>query len=356
MKIYRIVLTGGPCAGKTTYLNSIKESFKKNNIHCLIVSEAATILINKGIDPAKLTPMEFQRMVLERELFDERENAEYINKKQHKYDALVIVYDRGIYDNLAYLNNLDDFRDLLIDYGLDGMQVLDSYDLVLDLLSMATCKPSAYTTHNNEARKEDMEFAKELDKRTSNAWANHRNVKIISGNCSIEEEEKKILQCVYDFLNGNNVIETQKFLVDSKNSNFGKIDKKNGMGIVDTYLKANNGEILYKLSQRSHLGSSYILDTYTYKDGKKIVMSSKIISKEVYDTLYSTFEHLRQDRGHVYSFVDNGTLYRLYCYFDKTILEVQKNDFNDIIIPDYIKVSGEYDDDLGSHFTRKLKK
>ena len=357
MKIYRIVLTGGPCAGKTTYLNSIKESFKKNNIPCLIVPEAATILINKGFDPGNWTPMEFQKMVLERELFDERENTEFINKKQHKYDSLVIVYDRGIYDNAAYLNNWHDFGDLLIDYDLDGMQVLDGYDLVLDLLSMATCKPSAYTTKNNEARKEDLEFAKRLDKRTSNAWANHRNIRIISGNCSIEEEEEKILNHVYDFLNGKNVIETQKFLVDTKNSNFSKIDKNNRMSVIDTYLKANNGEIMYKISQRNHFGTSYILDTYTYNDGKKTIISSKIISKDVYNTLYNTFEHSRQDRGDVYSFVDNETLYRLCCYFDKTILEVQKNDFSDIIIPDYIKVFGKYDEnDLDSPLTRKLKK
>lgn len=358
MKIYRIVLTGGPCAGKTTYLNRIKESFKNNNIHCLIVPEAATLLINKGIDPRVWDTFKFQEMVLKRELYEEEENTKYINEFKNNYDQLVIIYDRGIYDNKAYFNNQDHFKELLFDYGLDGMQILDSYDMVLDLLSMATCKPIAYTTQNNDARKEDEAFARKLDKKTSNAWANHRNMKIISGACSIDEEAANILHYIYDFLNGNNVIQTQRFLVDDKNSNFYKFGEMDTIAITDTYLKINNENKIYKLSKRANFGCSYVFDTYTYEDDKKKVLSSTTISKEVYNTLYNTFEHLDQEVREEFSFVDNEILYRLCYYSDRTVLEVQKNDFNDIKIPDYIKVLGK---DEGktfetNHLVKKLHK
>ena len=353
MKIFRIVLTGGPCAGKTTYLNYIKESFKKNNINCIIVPEAATLLINKGFDPEEWKAMDFQRMVLERELYEEREIAKYINEFGSKCDPLVIIYDRGICDNRAYLDRQDEYHSLLLEYRLDGMQVLDSYDMVFDLLSMATCKPSAYTTLNNEARKEKQDFAKKLDKKTSNAWANHRNMKIISGNCSIEEEANNILHYVYDFLNGNNVIETEKFLVDERNSNFNEFGEMETITITDTYLKIYNDNNIYRLSKRAGFGCSYTLDVFTYKDGKKNIKSSKVIGKDSYNTFYNSFEHIGQEVRREYNFVDNETLYRLCFYGGETILEVQKNDFNDIIIPDYINVVGRDDN---NHLVRKLRK
>jgi hypothetical protein len=45
--IYRIALTGGPCAGKSTALESIKTHFEKNGFKVLIVPEVPTI-VGKG--------------------------------------------------------------------------------------------------------------------------------------------------------------------------------------------------------------------------------------------------------------------------------------------------------------------
>ena len=42
MEIIKVVLTGGPCAGKTTALNSIKEYLTKNNIPVFTVPDTAT--------------------------------------------------------------------------------------------------------------------------------------------------------------------------------------------------------------------------------------------------------------------------------------------------------------------------
>lgn len=48
MKVKKIVLTGGPCAGKTTALQQIEREFTEKGYHVLIVPEAASILIGAG--------------------------------------------------------------------------------------------------------------------------------------------------------------------------------------------------------------------------------------------------------------------------------------------------------------------
>jgi hypothetical protein len=47
--VHRIVLTGGPCAGKTTALSHISERLQSLGVKVFIVPEAATILIGGGV-------------------------------------------------------------------------------------------------------------------------------------------------------------------------------------------------------------------------------------------------------------------------------------------------------------------
>jgi len=48
-KVYKICLTGGPCSGKTTSINYIRERFSPNFI-VYAVPELATQLANSGIN------------------------------------------------------------------------------------------------------------------------------------------------------------------------------------------------------------------------------------------------------------------------------------------------------------------
>ena len=49
--IAKIVLTGGPCAGKTTTISRIEEHLIKNGYHVLVLNECATETIKQGIRP-----------------------------------------------------------------------------------------------------------------------------------------------------------------------------------------------------------------------------------------------------------------------------------------------------------------
>lgn len=355
MKVYRIVLTGGPCAGKTTILNNVKEELKRNGIQCLIVPEAATELINKGIDPTIWDTYEFQEYVLERQLFYEEENYKYIDKFNGVVDRLVIIYDRGIYDNMAYFNNTMDFKRLLKEKELNTMITLDQYDLVLDLLSVATCKPEFYTLDNNKARMENVEIAKFLDKKTSNVWANHRNIRIISSNCSVEEETNVVLNYIYDLINGKNTIETFRFVVNEEKSNLDMFRGIEPITINNTYIDLCNGKLISRLSERISDDRDFVLDGYAYIDEHKKRIDSICITSDIYKKLYNECKHLGYETLKQFNFIDNEILYRLCYYRDMLVLEVQKNDFNDIKIPNNINVISEIDDfGLKNGFAKKL--
>ena len=51
MKITRIVITGGPCAGKTTAMSWVQKAFTRKGYAVLFVPETATELITGGVAP-----------------------------------------------------------------------------------------------------------------------------------------------------------------------------------------------------------------------------------------------------------------------------------------------------------------
>ena len=51
MKITKIVITGGPCAGKTTAMSWIQNAFTQKGYMVLFVDETATELISGGVAP-----------------------------------------------------------------------------------------------------------------------------------------------------------------------------------------------------------------------------------------------------------------------------------------------------------------
>ena len=66
MQITKIVITGGPCAGKTTGMGRIQKEFVKLGYKVLFVPETATELITGGVAPWTLVSNEeYQKMFTE---------------------------------------------------------------------------------------------------------------------------------------------------------------------------------------------------------------------------------------------------------------------------------------------------
>ena len=197
MKITNIVITGGPCGGKTTGLEEMKKTFSSLGYCVLVVPETATELISGGVAPWTCeSPFEYQRYQMRLQLTKEGIFREAAEKMPH--DKIIILYDRGMMDNKAYLPS-EEFA-VLADYYSSEEEMNKRYDAVFHLTTAAKGAEEFYTLDNNAARIETVEEAIEVDNRLLAAWEHHPHLRVIGNDSDFEGKIRKLLEEMASFL------------------------------------------------------------------------------------------------------------------------------------------------------------
>ena len=353
MKIYKIVLTGGPCSGKTTGLARISSSLSDKKYEIIIVPEAATLIKNSGIKIGEefVSGYEFEEMLFKFQLFIERLYEEMYAKKLEDKDV-IIVCDRGIVDGRAYLTE-EEYIKLLNKLGYDEIKARDSYDAVFHLKTVADGKEEFYTCENNEAREENAEEAREADKRTLNAWMGHPHLRVIDNSTDFDGKIDRLMAEIYSFLGLPVPIESErKYLVEMPDLDILK-EKYFAVKseIVQVYLKSENINEEVRIRQRGQN------DSYTYYLTKKIKRNDmsryeieEKISKDRYLSLLMEADTskniIRKTR---YCFIYENQYFELDIYpfsKDKAILEIELTDeTREVILPKEISIIKEVTDD-----------
>ena len=197
MKIWKFVITGGPCAGKTEAIKIIKQELTNKGLKVIAVPETATELISSEITPWEVGRNKFQFLLLERSL-----NKEITAEKAAEcFDQdVVIIYDRGLLDGKAYMQ-AEPFMNELKKYNEDEKTVLDRYNAVFHLVTTANGAEEFYTLANNEARTESIKDAIKLDDRLIDIWSNHKNFKIIDNSTNFEFKMKRLINEIDNVIN-----------------------------------------------------------------------------------------------------------------------------------------------------------
>ena len=214
-KISRIVLTGGPCGGKTTGLAYIRQKLEEKGFIVFIVPEAATLCINAGISPfnPSLTPFTIQNAIIRTaKHLEDTWIASAQTVKNEK--GIVLIYDRGINDCRSYTEE-HVYKQVLNDLNLHLVEARDArYDAVIHLKSVACDKPGSYTLANNTARREDIQQASERDEQIMNSWVGHPHLRVLDNSTDFEGKIKRVHQEVCSVLGIPVPIEReQKFLI-----------------------------------------------------------------------------------------------------------------------------------------------
>ena len=265
-KITKIVLTGGPCAGKTTAMNWIQNNFVKQGYKVIFIPETATELITSGFAPWDTrTNIDFQDIVLKLQL--EKERIFEAAAKSLPNEKILLVCDRGIMDNKAYMSKKD-FNNLLKKNKLDEIQLRDSYDAVFHLVTAAKGAKEYYNL-DNEARTETNEEASRLDDLLISSWTGHPHLRIIDNTCDFEEKMKRLMREIAATLGEPNPYEIErKFLIEMPDLEYlESLPNCEKVKIVQTYLKSNDDEEI-RIRQRGNNGS------YTYSKTRKINIDS----------------------------------------------------------------------------------
>ena len=178
--IAKIALTGGPCAGKTTTIARIEEHLNDLGYHVLILNECATETIRNGIRPFgnnSVGVYEFENEILNLQLFKEKRFKDFI-KYYPDSTKIVILCDRGSVDVHAYLTD-SEYEKMLDENNVKNEDLINEYDLVIHMTTVAANLKNRYSNSNNKARFEDSEEATIVDNNIKKAWSTHPNLKVV---------------------------------------------------------------------------------------------------------------------------------------------------------------------------------
>ena len=179
-----VVLTGGPCAGKTTVLESLWKTF---GYRIITLPEMATYLLKVGIYPPPNPWSQewqdgFQKVIISSQLSAEEIAIANCAIDQ---DIRVVVCDRGILDGAAYVPGGPE--EFCKKFNCPAVNVVCSrYDLVIHLESLTTINPDLYLKlkDTNPQRFESLDEARMREYAVRDAWKDHRHRIHLAGEIS----------------------------------------------------------------------------------------------------------------------------------------------------------------------------
>ena len=355
----KIVITGGPCAGKTTGLSTIERELSKIGYKVVIINESATEIINSGLSLSSYdnNNINFESNIVLLQLEKERIYEEACKKLPH--EKVVLVCDRGIMDCKSY-STPEEWNQIKKNLNLDEIQLRDNYDAVFHLVTAAKGAEDCYTKDNNTARRENLEEAIIADEKTLKCWTGHPHLRAIDNSTNFEDKMKRLVSEIYSFLGEPEPYEIErKFLIKMPdinqlliNQNCKKVD------IIQTYLTNEDGDER-RIRQRG-LNGSYIHTLTTKKrisDTKRLEIEEKITSKQYLSLLNDADISLHQVKKTRYCIMQNNQYFEvdIYPFANETaILEVElTNESENVKFPEYLNIIKEVTND-SSYSNRAL--
>ena len=350
MEITKIVITGGPCAGKTTAMSWIQSNFTKLGYTVLFVPETATELITGGVAPWTCgSNVEYQKCQMKLQL--EKEKIFEQGAISMPVEKVLIVCDRGALDNKAYMTDLD-FSCVLEALGCNEVELRDNYDAVFHLVTAAKGAEQFYTTANNAARTETAEQAAALDDKLIAAWTGHPHLRIIDNATDFEDKLKRLIAEISSFLGEPEPYEIErKFLIEYPDViALEKLPNCQRVEIIQTYLTAPAGEES-RVRQRGIDGNYIYFQTTKKKvtELKRVEVERRLSKDEYLRLLMDADPACRPIRKTRYCLTFDNQYFEIDVYpfwKNKAILEIELADESaEIRFPAQIKVIGEVTDD-----------
>lgn len=286
--ITKIVLTGGPAAGKTSLISRILKEFKREDgWRVITIPETATELISGfGIKPFDdcVTMEEFQYFVIDDQLHKERlalKAAETVPERR-----ILIIFDRAVMDDKAYITD-EQFAQTLRHFGKTEQEILAAYDAVLHLVTCAKGAEFAYN-YGNAARYESVEVAREKDDMTLRAWSAHPRRFVIDNSENFEEKLNRAIACIYQII-GQEAPEAEKrkYLIETPDIDL--LSEKYGAQAVEmmqTYLVPVNPKAERRVrQQRSGDGYMYFYTEKRRSDDGTAWVTERPIGEKQYVAL-----------------------------------------------------------------------
>lgn len=336
----KIVLTGGPCAGKTTALVKIMEHFSSIGYKVFIIPELPTLFLQAGMDyltDNKDLFYEGEKATLEMQIALE---DKFLQMAKSVKQPVLIVCDRGTMDISAYMNPVL-WNQIISDAKMNNEMLRSRYDAVLHLVSAADGAEQFYTTATNNKRTEGIELARILDKKVIQAWSEHPHLRVINNHEDFETKLERVLQEISDVLEiPRQAVEERKYIIRLKDN----IPEAIVSEITQTYLTS---EPYSEVRLRQRILNGLTVNVHTTKkilSNNEQVETERQIDNNLYESLLRQADPYRQPIHKMReTFIWKGQFFELDTFIDPykglQILETKgilKHE--DIIFPPFIEI------------------
>lgn len=346
MSVEKIVITGGPCAGKSTAMSKIQTELSQLGYKVLFIAESATELITSGLNP--ITTDNFQKYLTKYQLDKEKIYEDVASQTNEK---VLIVCDRGVLDNKAYMTEAE-WESILKYLNTSEVELRDNYGAVFHLVTAAKGAEEFYTTANNTARRETVEEAAMMDDKTIDAWTGHPHFRIIDNSTDFDTKIKRLIKEITSYLGEPEPYEIErKFLIEYPNMDWlTSLPNCQKVDIIQTYLNSGPDEEI-RVRQRGLKGNYIYTKTIKRKisDLKRLEIEKRLTKDEYLNLLMDadTSKHQIRKTRYCLTYKNSYLEIDIYPFWNnKAILEIElSSEDAEISIPEEIKVIKEVTDD-----------
>ena len=348
--VTKIVITGGPCAGKTTALTSIQTAFSRLGYKVVTVPEPATEFISNGVTPWECsTSEEYQWCQMKVQLTRERAFERAVEGMSD--EKALIVCDRGMLDNRCYMTE-EEFQRVIADLGSNEVELRDSYDAVFHLVSVAKGAEDYYGTESNGARYESLEEAAALDDKFIESWTGHPYLRVIDNSTDFEGKIRRLIKEISYFMGELVAFEIErKFLIEYPDVAWlESLPNCERVDIEQYYLRSDEHRELRIRKRGTRDWNTFYLTEKEIDGTKKHLIRRQRISLREYENLLSQADpSCRKIKKTRYCLTYEGQYFEIDvypCWDDKAIIQIEMSGEDDpISFPPEIKVIREVTND-----------
>ena len=366
--IKEIVITGGPCSGKTEGIAFVKNNLEEMGWRVFTAREKATDVILGGVrdlqELAKKDPQTYlmlQKAILQWQLDDAKKIRNLADIFQD--EPRVILYDRGQQDNKAYVPE-GVFDGFLKELGLSVKETCFDFDAVIHMVTAADGAQQHYNLENQARSEKDLQDVRDLDARTLAAYIGHPHLYIIDNSTDWPGKLDRLFKAVLRTLGIPKPVEIErKFLVE-KGFNPNNLPQPHSFErIFQTYIeiptdgfKGIVGKSRIRLTHRQNSDGHYLLFYHlSQKTGEGLVRNE--VELEI---TARNFESLRDCARPGQERIDKMRQYFVYKHnyfsldffiepswvFGLCLLEIELLDENDKVeLPPFLNIIKEVTDD-----------
>lgn len=186
----RILFTGGAGAGKTSTIEYVKNYYESKGFDVFIINEVPTMLLNNGFNSKKCGKLEFLELISKIELYL-RDVLEKETEKSSNKNKIMLI-DKCPVDNMAFIKR-EELDKMLEKLNTSYYEIINSFDLIIHLETIAKDYPELYTNENNKNRTLDKELAVSRNNRLLEAYKESNKRVIIKGYKDIKDKQERVI-------------------------------------------------------------------------------------------------------------------------------------------------------------------